>query len=271
MPENSSVISPNRIQALRTQRQVVLDYCSTITHEEWSRPSGAGGWAVIDVLGHLTATCAGLFRPSLIQLIGTSDIERTNETLLTPWRQQSAAQLLDGFARWSAAFIGAARATTVGPVGSIPVRVGNLGTYPTRRLASMLVFDWSTHLTYDIASAVGRPVSPLDTNSLAATIEWMLAGVEQMNRGTMGWLDEPITLTLTGDVHGTWVITPRRDRSRLDVAFAGAAAPVSSDIVARSNEFPGWATRRKNWRDCDVAVRDHSPTATRFLDTLHII
>lgn len=271
MTSTAQLPAPKRIKALRTQRQVVLDYCSTIIDDEWTLPSGAGGWTVKDVLGHLTATCAGLFRPTLIELIRTPNIEHTNETLLTPWKTHTPRQLLDGYARWSNAFITAARATTVWPIGSIPIRVGNLGTYPTRRLASMLVFDWSTHLTHDIATAIGRPTPPQDPNSLAATVEWMLAGIEQMNRDTMGWLDESITLTLTGEVAGSWVITPRADRSRLDVTCAGNTTHLTTSITARSDQFPAWATRRTPWRDCNVAIRQNSAIATKFLDTLHII
>lgn len=262
---------PRRIRALRTQRQVVLDYCSSITADEWTRPSDAGGWTVKDVLGHLTATCAGLFRPSLVELIRTSDIEHTNEILLGPWRGQSPQQLLDGFARWSNAFITAARTTVAWPLRNIPIRVGNLGTYPTRRLASMLVFDWSTHLAHDIAPAVGKPTPPIDPNSLTATIEWILAGIEQMNRDTMGWLDESITLTLTGTVDGTWLITPRPDRSRLDVTAAGNTTHLTTGITARSGELAGWATRRVDWRACDVTIRQNGSIATKFLDTMHII
>ena len=188
----------NRVQALRTQRQLVLDYCAGLSDDDWTAPSHAAGWRVRDVIAHMGGTCRGLFSRHAVTLIFSDDTEQTNEDLLAPRRAWPTDRILDEFARWSKAFIAAASAAGQPLLGSTPLRVGSLGSYPLRKLASMLVFDWHTHLTYDLAPAINRPAPAIDDSRLAATLEWMLTGLEQMNRDQMRWLDKSLTLTLTG-------------------------------------------------------------------------
>jgi hypothetical protein len=76
----------NRVQALKTQRQVVLNYCAGFTDDDWSAPSQAAGWRVRDVIAHLGGTCRGLFGRHAITLIFSDDTEQTNEDLLAPPR-----------------------------------------------------------------------------------------------------------------------------------------------------------------------------------------
>ena len=91
----------------------------------------------------------------------------------------------------------------------------------------MLVFDWHTHLTYDVAPAINRPVPPIDDHRLAATLEWMLSGLEQMNRDQMWWLDKSLTLTLTGPAGGTWSINPA-GQGQLTVTESTSTMPATS-------------------------------------------
>jgi uncharacterized protein (TIGR03083 family) len=261
----------NRVQALKTQRQVVLDYCAGFAHDDWSAPSKAAGWRVRDVIAHMGGTCRGLFGRQAITLIFSDDTEQTNEDLLAPRRAWPTDRVLDEFARWSTAFIAVASAANQPLLGGTPLRVGSLGRYPVRQLASMLVFDWHTHLTYDLAPAINRPAPAIDDNRLATTLEWMLTGLEQMNRDQMRWLDKSLTLTLTGPAGGTWTIDPA-EHGRLTVTESTAAtATAAAAITGVSTDFPAWATNRIAWRTAGLTIAGDTGCAEKFLDAVHII
>ena len=260
----------NRVQALRTQRQVVLDYCAGFTEDDWTAPSQAAGWRVRDVIAHLGGTCRGLFNQHAITLVFSDDTEQTNEDLLAPRRAWPTDRVLDEFAHWSKAFIAAASVAVQPLIGSAPLRVGSLGRYPVRKLPSMLVFDWHTHLTYDVVPAINRPTTPIDENSLATTLEWMLTGLEQMNRDQMRWLDQPLTLTLTGAAGGSWRINPA-GYGRLTVTESTDTTAAAAAITGGSTDFPGWATKRVAWRTAGLTLTGNTEYAEKFLDALHII
>jgi len=166
----------NRVQALRTQRQRVLDYCAGFTDDDWTAPSQAAGWRVRDVIAHLGGTCRGLFNQRAITLVFSDDTEQTNEDLLAPRRGWPTDRVLDEFAHWSRAFIAAASVAVQPLIGSAPLRVGSLGRYPVRKLRQCWYSTGTpTSPTMSSRQSIGPP-TPIDENSLAATLEWMLTG-----------------------------------------------------------------------------------------------
>ena len=259
----------NHVQALRTNVKRQLDYCAGFTADDWKAPSRAAGWCVRDVVAHLGATCRGLFNRQAIKLVYSDDTEQTNEDLLSPRRAWPTDRVLDEFTRWSRAFIGAASVAGRPLVGNVPLRVGSLGRYPVRSLASMLVFDWHTHLTYDVAPASNRPAPQIDDNRLATTLAWMLTGIEQMNRDQMRWLDKSLTLTLTGPAGGTWRIDPA-GHGRLRVTES-TDTTTAATITGVSADFPAWATNRIAWRTADLTITGNTAYAAKFMESLHII
>jgi uncharacterized protein (TIGR03083 family) len=258
----------NHVQALRTQRQAVLDYSAGLSDDDWAAPSHAAGWRVRDVIAHFGGTCRGFFGRQAITLVFSDDTEQTNEDLLAPSRAWPPERVLDEFARWSKAFIAAASVAGQPLIGNAPLRVGSLGRYSVRNLASMLVFDWHTHLTYDVAPALNRPAPPMDANRLAATLDWMLTGLEQMNRDQMRWLDKSLTLTLTGPAGGTWRIDPA-GHGRLRVTES--TNTTTATIAGVSADFPAWTTKRIAWRTAGLTITGSTDYAEKFLDCLHII
>jgi hypothetical protein len=260
----------NRIRALKTQRQVVLDYCAGFSDDDWSAPSRAAGWRVRDVVAHWGGTCRGLFGKHAITLVFSDDTEQTNEDLLAPRRTWPTDRVLNEFAKWSRTFIAAASVANQPVVGSAPLRVGSLGRYPMRMLAPMLVFDWHTHLTYDVAPALNKPAPAIDDNRLAVTLEWMLTGLEQMNRDQMRWLDKSLTLALTGPAGGNWRIDPA-GKGRLAVTESTDTTSAAATITGVSTDFPSWATNRLSWRTAGLTIAGDTDYAEKFLDALHII
>jgi hypothetical protein len=153
-------------------------------------------------------------------------------------------------------------------IKSVPYRLGDLGTYPSNLMTSASVFDTYLHVRYDIATAVGATVRPVDPNALNVTLEWMMTGLGQMNTQSLSWLDRPVVVELLGPGGGTWTVGP---------AGHGAVNATPGDsqgaarVIGSAVEFPLWATLRKQWKDSDLEIRGDAESATRFLDGLRII
>ena len=73
----------DRIKALRTQRQEVLEYCRDLSAADWETDSRAAGWRVKDVVAHFAGECKVMFSPKIIGVIATSDTEAKNCLLYT--------------------------------------------------------------------------------------------------------------------------------------------------------------------------------------------
>jgi uncharacterized protein (TIGR03083 family) len=262
-------LANDRILAVRAERRDVLDYCRDLTEEQWNVPSRAAGWRVRDVVAHMGAGPRVIFSPEVLRVVHTNDIEGVNDDMVDSRRGWQTSRVLADFARWSNIAALAFAVSSRGPLGNIKMPLGAIGRYPARILPAALVFDWHTHLHHDIAPALGKPAPPTDERRLGATLEWMLAGMEQMNQPQMRWVDRPITLTLAGLAGGSWDITPAGD-GRLTVTPA-AGADSAAVIKGASVDFPAWATTRIKWRDSDLDVTGDQDYAERFLDALNII
>ena len=257
----------DRIAALRRVRQDVVDYCRDLSDGQWSTPSRAAGWRVRDVVAHLGASCRAVASIGAISDLRSDDIVSDNNAGVDRRRDWPTERVLAEFERWSPVFISILAVAGAGPLGR--VRLANLGRYPARILPSTFVFDWHTHLHHDIAPALGKPAPPPDEGQMAATIEWMLAGLEQMNHADMGWVDRPLRLTLTGLAGGSWEISPAGS-GYLRVAEA-AGLDTACEITGATTDFPAWATTRTAWRDAGLTISGDSDYAARFLDAVNII
>lgn len=208
----------------------------------------------------------------MIHLLRTEDLERDNDHMVDDRRSWPTSRVLAEFARWSSIAAVAFDVSGRGKVGTIPVPLGATGRYPTRILPCALVFDWHTHLHYDIAPVPGTPAPPVDERRMRATLEWMLAGMEQMNQPQMWWVDRPLTLTLTGlaGLAGRSSDISPAGKGRLSVRPA-SRSDSAAGIAGASVDFPGWATRRVGWHDSNLTLTGDVDYATRFLDALNII
>jgi hypothetical protein len=215
------------------------------------------------------ATCRVLFSPSIIGVSRSSDAERDNDVMVDRRRDWPIEAVMGEFSRWSAAAAVAATACARGVTGRIVAPSGNLGRYPVWMLPSTLVFDWHTHLHHDVAPAIGKPAPPTDRRRLAATIEWMLAGMEQMNREQMRWVDRPLRLSLTGLAGGSWDIAPAGDG--LLVVTPAIRDDLAAHVTGSMIDFPAWATTRQPWRDAGLTITGDGQYAADFLDAVNLI
>lgn len=260
-------MTPDRVAALEAERASVLQLCAGLTEAQWRCDSRAEGWRVHDVIAHLGASCHALFTPAALTLVRTQDIESANDSLVDPRRHWPSERVLEEYRKWSARVVRLARLATRTPIGGIRAPLGELGTFRLdHMLTAALVFDSHTHLHHDIAPSLGLPAPDTDANRMATVIEWMLAVLaNQLRAAPPTWLPAPIALTLTGPGGGSWHI--HHDGSITDTGAHSPIAVIEGPAIA----FPGWGTRRTEWRACDVHVSGDTDFAARLLDDIDIV
>jgi hypothetical protein len=262
----------DRLGALAAEQAAVLGFCWTLSANEWDTPSGCAGWTVKDVVAHMGGGYHGPFQPSWIRRVATaSEAEQQAEHDVSARRNWPSSAVVAEFDVWGRRFLRLQRALGRVPRLSWSVRVplADLGSYPIGSIVSAFVFDHHTHLRHDIAPVIGRQAPPPSAETMAVTVEWMLAGLEQMCRPQMAWLDRPLGLSLLGPGGGLWTVTPVGG-GRLHVGEGRSPHSVST-ITGHTDEFPLWGTKRRPWRACEITIAGDTHYATCFLDVLNII
>jgi uncharacterized protein (TIGR03083 family) len=258
----------DRLAAVRSERQTVLEFCRRLTPEQWQADSAAPGWRVQDVVAHMGGIAHEFFTPYMAKVISAKSIERFNDTTVERRASRTGAEVLAEYERWTGRLgklLGAANKT---PLGKVPFKLAEMGWYPMGTLASAVVFDTHTHLRHDIAPALDLPRPPTDETRMAAAMEWMFAVLAQSPHASLGWLDRPVALTLEGLGGGTWRVANEGDRLRVDQGDPNGAV---ARITGRSEEFPVWGTRRGPWQKHDLEITGDQDYATRFLDSVRIV
>ncbi len=257
----------DRIGALRQERAALLALCRDLDDAEWRTPSAAEGWRVQDVVAHLASGFHGVFTPTVLTMMRSKDIERTNDVLVDERRGWAPAHTLAEYERWSGRVISVATAICRTPLAALHVPLGELGRFPFRLLlAGAFVFDHHTHLRHDIVPALSRPMPTTDANRMAVVLEWMLAVLSnQLRAARPPWLTQPVGITLDGPGGGSWLVHP--DGS----VTAGPVDAAVAQIAGTALAFPQWGTRRADWRECDVRISGDSEYGSRFLDELNVV
>lgn len=256
----------DRRAAFRAQRTDVLQFCDSLGPADWRMNSRAEGWSIADVVAHMGSGCHAMFSTQALKLMRGNDIEQVNDELVAARQDRPPAEVLAEYRRWSRVFGAAIPTAARTPLGGVRMPLAELGRFPARLLPSALVFDHHTHLSHDMAPALGRSAPAIDANRMAAVLEWMMAVLSnQLTAVRPGWLDRPLALTLNGPGGGSWcvetsgAVTPRR------------ADSAAAHITGVALEFPEWGTRRADWRDRDIAITGNRDFAEAFLDALDIV
>lgn len=256
----------DRRAAFRAQRADVLAFCESLAPADWRMNSLAPGWSITDVVAHMGSGCHAMFNRQALKIIRGDDVEQLNEEFVAAGRDRPPVEVLAEYRRWSRVFGAVVPAAVRGPMGRLEMPLADLGRFPARLLVSALVFDHHTHLSHDMAPALGRTAPVIDANRMAAVLEWMTAVlVNQLTAGQPAWLDRPLALTLTGPGGGSW---------RIETSGAmtpGHTEPSAAHITAVALEFPEWGTTRANWRERDVTVTGDVDYGARFLDAVKIV
>jgi uncharacterized protein (TIGR03083 family) len=256
----------DRIAALRRERAELIRFCRDLDDAQWQAPSKAAGWRVQDVVAHLGSGCRSIFTPASLKVLGSNNIERTNDVFVDARRSWAPMQTLTEYERWSRALAAAASAICRTPLGRIRVPLAELGLFPADLLLTgAMTFDTHTHLRHDIAPALGLPTPDTDATRMTTVLEWMFAVLNnQLRMSRPAWVEHSVALTLHGPGGGSWVIDT-------DPAVQRHTAGTAAQIVGAAAEFPEWGSKRVDWRDRDVTINGDEDYGTRFLDWMNVI
>jgi uncharacterized protein (TIGR03083 family) len=242
------------VDALRTDHHALAELAGTFSDEEWNAPSACDGWAVRDVIGHMTQLFRQVVDPtSLPPADESGSTERTQDRWVEALRDVPVDDVLGEYRA-----LGEQAIAALEGLQSLdaPMDLGDLGTHPLHLIANAFSFDHYTHIRVDLLAPTGpidRPAPPADERHLEAAADWIVAGIPQMSPAAVA---EPVDLVLTGPGGRTAHLGPDGD----------AVATVTSSIP----DLVLWSTGRRSWRDLDVAIAGDADAGARFCDAVHV-
>jgi len=256
------------IDALEREVRHAGDLFATLTPQEWQAPSGCEGWRVQDVAQHMAAVFQQIADPASIDVGDSGKAEQANDVAVEARRDWAVDRVLDAYREWSAKGVAALAALQEPPMAEVVAPIADLGTHPLHLLGNAIAFDHYCHLRHDIGRSVPRAKDlPQEEGTLAATLEWMLAGLPQMCAGALAAApQEAVNLVFDGPAGGSYVLSPGADGWTV-AAGGDADAPTVHSTV---HDFVSWGTKRSDWRDATTGDTDHEALAG-VLDAVDII
>jgi uncharacterized protein (TIGR03083 family) len=259
------------VEGLRAEREAVLTIAKSLSDDEWNAPSDCDGWAVRDVVAHMASILHGVADPSVMPDLA-SGTENAMEVPVAERRSWPINDVLAEYETYSGQVADLGASVQEPPMADTMLPMNDLGTHPMAILPCTFLFDAYCHLRNDILKPNGpidRPEPPRDEKRVAPTVEWMLAGLPWMCAGKLAFVDQPITLTLTGVGGGTWSIGPGGEDGRVLIS-EGASSDAVATVTSDSHDFVIWGTQRRPWRDL-AKVDGDSGYAGKVLDGIKII
>jgi uncharacterized protein (TIGR03083 family) len=259
------------VEGLRAERDATLTIAKSLTDDEWNAPSDCDGWAVRDVIAHMASIMHGVADPSKMPDL-SGGTEGGMEAPVAERRSWTIDDVVGEFETYSQQLADLGATLQDPPLSETLLPMGDLGTHPMSIMPSTFVFDTYCHLRNDILKPNGpidRPEPPRDEKRLAPTMEWMLAGLPWMCADGLAFVDQPITLVLTGPGGGTWSIGPGGDDGRVLVSEGAAAGSVAT-VTSDTHDFVIWGTQRRPWRTLTTVDGD-AAYAGRILDVVKVI
>jgi uncharacterized protein (TIGR03083 family) len=259
------------LQAARGLGERYADVVSSLTPDDWARPSRCAGWSVQDLVAHTSSNFRVLAEPPdpSAPAPGVDTAEQLQELLVAQRRGWSSEEVAAEFRDFLAPAMAALAAVQDEPLASTPLTLTDLGTYPMHALADAFAFDLWCHLTVDLLAPSGpveRPRPEATDDVLGPAIGWMLAGLPQMCPSVSKVLDRPLGLRLTGPGGGEWTFLPGEPHLS---TMAGLQEPVATATSA-ATDFVLWGTTRTPWRE-SVRVDGDERYAARVLDEVNIV
>lgn len=260
------------IDALRAERDLVLELIASLTPAEWELPSDCAGWRVQDVVAHMSAVFVTVSGGSTARAEPpTDDAERNADAAVEERRTWSSADVAAEYERTSEAAIAGLAAMQGTPMDDTVIPLGNLGHHPMHLLADALAFDHYCHLRHDLLAPGGpleRPPLPSDDLRLVPTMTWMLAGLPQMCADALSIVDRPIQLVFEGPGGGEWHLVPG---DPIVEVVSGRIGDPAATVVSNAHDFVSWGTMRRPWRELGVQLSGDEVYAAEVLDGINII
>ncbi|GAB7071423.1 maleylpyruvate isomerase N-terminal domain-containing protein [Mycobacterium hodleri] len=259
-------------EAARESSEQLNAVIAEVDDAQWEAPSACAGWRVIDVIAHLAALAHEAVEPPPPDPTAPSNRERYHDLRVDQRRGLSHAEVIDEWKHYGPRQLDLLEMAQQPPSADTPVEVPGLGTYPRHLLANTMAFNVFCHLRNDMLAPDGPlsiPVPPPTDRLVAPAVEFMLAGVPQMQGPELtATVTAPLVLELTGPGATTVTVRPAKGpHTRLTIE-AGASG--TTRIRSAATDFVAWGTKRKPWRNFCQLTGDQA-AAVGFLDCLDII
>jgi len=262
-------MSQAAIEALRVEQARARQLFESLSAEEWGAESGCTDWRVQDVVCHMASVFHMIADPTTIEGGAGQDAEADAEVPVQARKAWTSAQVMAEYDQWSDAGIAALEAMQAPGVGDMVIPLSNLGSHPMHILANAIVFDHYCHLRHDIGAAIDRAAAlPHDPDALAATLEWMLAGLPQMCAEALAAVPrQGVNLVFEGAGASSWTLAPG---DGLWTVSAGSTAGLPT-LASTAHAFVSWGTKRADWRRHATLTGDANGDAARVLDAINVI
>jgi uncharacterized protein (TIGR03083 family) len=228
------------VEAVRADRDALLEVCTALSDADWKAESGCPGWSVRDVVTHMGALFTALVAPTTLPDTTGLATERAQDVYVDARRGWPVERVMADYEAVSeqalTALAGLARAA------DRQVDLGDLGSYPAALVPCAFAFDHFVHIRLDLFAPRGPLTGtppPADQTRLAAAAEWIEAALPQQNRSVLA--------DLVGSVEIA-VQDPGRRTIRL------GAGGRSLRVVTGSMSFVRWITGRGGFDGPDVEV-----------------
>ncbi|WP_420452019.1 hypothetical protein [Ilumatobacter sp.] len=178
----------------------------------------------------------------------------------------------DAYDEWSVKGLAALGAVQDPPMADTVVSLSDLGEHPMHLLGNAIAFDHYCHLRHDIGAAIARAADlPRDPTVLAATLEWMLAGLPQMCADALdGAPRQPVNLVFDGVAADSWCLTPGDPEAGPRWVVAHGVDDDAPVVRTTAHDFVSWGTKRADWRSTSTGDVD-DPRVAAVLDAIDVI
>jgi len=172
---------PASIEAVRADREWLLDTCAGLTSGQWQAPSGCAGWRVQDLVSHLGALFWAVVDPGRLPDVTGAATEQAQETWVQARSGLTADAVLADYKEASETALD--RLAEIAAL-DLEVPLGDLGTYPASALPTAYGFDHYVHIRADLFPPRG-PLDgappPSDELRLGTALDWVEAAIAQQN------------------------------------------------------------------------------------------
>lgn len=227
------------IDALRADREALLEICAGLGGSDWKAESGCASWSVQDLVAHVGTLFWMVVDPSALPDTSALPTERAQDANVESRRSWSPAQVLSDYESVSAKALDAL-AGLVDQDFEVPL--GDLGTYPASVVPTAFSFDHFVHIRADLFAPrgplMGEP-PPSDELRLVPALEWAQAALPQQNRHAVASLSAAVEIELSG---------PGARAIRL-----GPGEPASV-LHSEAPLFLRWITQRCTWEEAGVVA-----------------
>jgi uncharacterized protein (TIGR03083 family) len=228
------------VDALRADREALIDICRPLDDDQWRAQSGWAGWSVKGLVSHLAGGFWRVVDPTILPDTTGMTTAEAQDAVVASRRTWPSDRVLDDYASVSRDAIDRL-AQLVGRENE--VSFGDLGAYPASMIPNSFAFDHYTHLRADLCGPHGPLDSappPSDELRLVPALDWIAAALPQQNADLIDSLTGALVIEVSGVAARTIAVGPGDEVARVD-----------TDAVSLIR----WVSHRDSWADLALVTQ----------------